>query len=184
MVDLEESRKNIEENISKKEKEPHVILIRTYDKDYIPLDKKESDETKNDVKKIKYLLSYLIRTQNIQTEIPAIIPELLSPKRIKGERSTGIEEKFESLVKKWKEETVFASTILEMATNPAYQQIIGMGPVVIPLLLDRLAKELDHWFWALKAITGEDPVPENSRGKLDQMAKAWLAWGKEEGYVK
>ena len=65
-----------------------------------------------------------------------------------------------------------------MATHPAYQQIIGMGKEAIPLILEELQREEDHWFWALKAITGEDPVPGKDWGKIQAMRAAWLAWGR------
>jgi hypothetical protein len=67
--------------------------------------------------------------------------------------------------------------------HPAYQQIIGMGMEVVPLLLGELARELDHWFWALKAITGVDPVSPASRGKMREMAEAWFHWGRQQGYL-
>jgi hypothetical protein len=35
---------------------------------------------------------------------------------------------------------------------------------------------------ALHAITGANPVPPASRGNLQEMADAWLAWGLEKGY--
>jgi hypothetical protein len=65
---------------------------------------------------------------------------------------------------------------------PAYQMIVGMGPAVIPLLLRELERQVDYWFWALQAITEEDPVPVESRGNWRAMAQAWLAWGKKRGY--
>jgi hypothetical protein len=34
-----------------------------------------------------------------------------------------------------------------------------MGKDAIPLLLRELGKKSGRWFWALKAITREDPVP-------------------------
>ena len=89
---------------------------------------------------------------------------------------------FDALVEEWQERTRFACSVLEMATDPAYQRIIGLGPQVTPLILKRLAGEPDHWFWALKAITGDDPVPEEARGNLSKMSKAWLEWGRERGY--
>ena len=165
-----------EEVISKSEKESHVTFIKIGEEDYSPL------ATKKDVKEIKDLLVHY--TENLQIEVPQNMPELLLPKRPRKEKIAKIEEKFEKLVKKWEEETTFASTVLEMATHPAYQQIIGIGPNAIPLILNRLSEEPDHWFWALKAIAGEDPVPENSQGDLDEMAKAWIAWGKEKGYER
>jgi len=54
------------------------------------------------------------------------------------------------------------------------------------MILDQLKSEGNapgHWFWALASITRENPVLKNSRGKLLEMAKAWIAWGEEERYV-
>jgi hypothetical protein len=79
------------------------------------------------------------------------------------------EERFRDLVRQWKDATVLTSSFSEMATHPTYQQIIGMGKEVLPLLLEELRREPDHWFWALKSITGEDPVPPADRGKLQAM---------------
>jgi hypothetical protein len=65
---------------------------------------------------------------------------------------------------------------------PSYQRIIGLGPAVLPFLLRELEREPDHWFWALKAITGADPVPPSSRGKVREMARFWIEWGRQQGY--
>lgn len=67
--------------------------------------------------------------------------------------------------------------------HPAYQRIIGLGPAVIPLILADLARQPDHWFWALKALTGEDPVSPGDRGKMAAMSEAWLRWGRANGYI-
>lgn len=93
-----------------------------------------------------------------------------------------LKRKFDNLAETWKIETQFASTVMEIAMHRAYQQIIGMGSASVPFILHRLEKEPDHWFWALKAITGEDPVPENYRGNLKEMTKAWIEWGEKHGY--
>src|SRR5260221_14305998 len=74
--------------------------------------------------------------------------------------------RFRGLVRAWKEAKVFTSSGTEIALQPAYQQIIGMGKEVIPLILDELHREEDHWFWALKAISGQDPVAHPDRGNL------------------
>lgn len=191
MVDINTSREieTVEEGISEKEKSQiHIITINTHGEKYLLLNKKDFDKTSRktmlELEEMKSLLYDLVSKSTIQTEVPQSIPELLLPKRIKEEKEKLIKlkEKFESLVKKWKEDTRFASTVLEMATNPSYQQIIGMGRQAVPLILKQLAKKPEHWFWALNAITGEDPVPENSRGKLPQMTKAWLEWGQQKGY--
>jgi hypothetical protein len=92
-----------------------------------------------------------------------------------------VEEKFRDLRARWKAERGPTSSLTELAMHPAYQQIIGIGPDAVPFLLRELERDPDHWFWALKAITGEDPVPPADRGKLGPMANAWLAWGRNRG---
>jgi hypothetical protein len=64
----------------------------------------------------------------------------------------------------------------------AYQQIIGLGPAVIPFILEDLARKPDWWFWALAAITGED-VAEGEQ-TLDGAAERWLEWGRSHGYLE
>lgn len=83
---------------------------------------------------------------------------------------------FYSLRAEWKNETRFSSSILEICTNQAYQQIIGMGEEVLPFIFDELRKEPDHWFWALKAITRVDPVKSSERGNIKLMTSVWLIW--------
>jgi hypothetical protein len=70
-----------------------------------------------------------------------------------------------------------------MTASPAYQQIIRMGHVVVPLILKELKERPDHWFVALSAITGADPIRAGDRGRLEKMTSAWLDWGRERGLV-
>lgn len=98
-------------------------------------------------------------------------------------RSVDIEQLFARLTREWEEATRFISSMTEMATHPAYQRIIGLGPAALPLIFRELRRNPDHWFWALKAITGEDPVPPATRGNLGGMTEAWLQWGTERGFV-
>ena len=90
---------------------------------------------------------------------------------------------FSELVERWRAETAFLSSVNELVLHPAYQRIIGLGPAAVPLLLSELQRQPDHWFWALHAITGENPVPATDAGNVQKMADAWLKWGKERGYV-
>jgi hypothetical protein len=91
--------------------------------------------------------------------------------------------RFLVLKMKWERETAHLSSATEMAIHPAYQQIIGMGPTAIPFMLAELKIRPGHWFWALKAITGDDPVPPEHRGRVKQMAQDWLGGGKRQGYL-
>lgn len=90
--------------------------------------------------------------------------------------------KFYTLASTWRSDVLFTSSTSKMVMHPAYQQIIGMGRDVVPLLLLELEERPDHWFWALEAITGVDPIKPEHHGKIKEMAAAWLKWGKENGY--
>lgn len=92
--------------------------------------------------------------------------------------------RFSNLEKEWKESTPMLSSITEIVMHPSYQQIIGMGPTAIPLIFLSMRRELDHWFWALCAITGENPVSIEHQGKIKEMTDAWLDWGYKHLYLE
>lgn len=74
------------------------------------------------------------------------------------------------------------SILSKKVIHPAYQRIIGMGDKAIPLLMRELKREPNHWFWALRAITGANPVKPENRGRVKRMAQDWLDWGHEHDY--
>ena len=81
-----------------------------------------------------------------------------------------VEARFRELVVAWKAGRGPSSFAADLARHPAYQDIIALGPPTVPLLLRELEREPDHWFTALRAITGANPVPPESRGRLAEMA--------------
>lgn len=95
--------------------------------------------------------------------------------------STAPQELFEKLKSEWK--TKFMSNSAQMATLWPDQQIIGMGRPALPLILKELERETDHWFWALEAISGENPVVPDEAGQVEKMSKAWLEWGRRQGLI-
>jgi hypothetical protein len=92
------------------------------------------------------------------------------------------EQRFLALADEWRRSQGVTSSLTQLVMHPAYQQIIGMGKAAVPLIFRELEKNPDHWFWALKSITGVDPVSEENRGNIRQMAKLWLEWGSKQGY--
>jgi len=90
---------------------------------------------------------------------------------------------FRALARQWKNETQYASHSNQMFLVPSYQRIIGLGPSAIPLILRELENEPGHWFWALAALTGENPAAQGTAGNVDAMREAWLQWGRERGYL-
>lgn len=89
-----------------------------------------------------------------------------------------LRKRFNRLAAQWTAETGYLSSTTKMAEHPAYQEIIGFGLDVVPLILEELELRSGHWFLALRSITEVDPVPECDRGNVEKMREAWLEWGK------
>ncbi len=84
---------------------------------------------------------------------------------------------------KWKSRTRHLSNTAQIALDFAYQQITGIGPEAVPLILTELKRETDHWFWALEAITGENPVTSEQSGDIEATACGWIEWGRKNGHL-
>jgi hypothetical protein len=97
--------------------------------------------------------------------------------------SAAIAQRFDALATEWKAATALLSSTTAMVAHPAYQAIIDLGPVAVPLLLKDLQLEPVHWFEALEAITGDNPVPSEHHGNIPAMAADWLAWGRHHGLI-
>ena len=96
---------------------------------------------------------------------------------------TNPRDRFQRFATEWKEESHYMSNVAQMAMLCPYQKIIGMGKEALPLILNELQREPDQWFWALEAITDQDPVPPEAAGKVRLMAQAWIEWGKKNGII-
>ncbi len=93
-----------------------------------------------------------------------------------------VEERFKRLASAWLTETAYVSSSTDMVAHPAFQEIVAMGPVVIPLVFRELENRTGHWHRVLRRITGADPVAADDRGSVEKAAQAWLRWGKDQGY--
>ena len=94
-----------------------------------------------------------------------------------------VQGRFRRLAAQWKEQSRYLSNTAQMALLKPYQRIIGMGLPVVALILKELQLEPDQWFWALEAITEENPVPPEAAGNVRLMAEAWVEWGKQRGLL-
>lgn len=87
-----------------------------------------------------------------------------------------LSQRFKFLADRWERETRNLSSIDQIVLNDAYQEIIGMGAAVTPLIFERLRRKAGMWFPALRSITGVDPVSYEQRGDITAMRRAWLEW--------
>jgi hypothetical protein len=86
----------------------------------------------------------------------------------------------------WKDDTMHWSSVTKMIAHPSYLRIIGLAREfkhgeIEELILKELENEPDHWFEALVAITGENPV--HPQDDFDGAVNAWLAWGHKKGFL-
>lgn len=89
---------------------------------------------------------------------------------------------FCELAAEWRTRTGLNSNIQRKVLDRAYQRIIGLGPQVVPHILDDLARLPDHWFWALTALVGQDMAA--GEVSVRSAAEAWLAWGRDVGVIE
>ncbi len=92
-------------------------------------------------------------------------------------------QKFQRLANQWREQTRALSSDSDIVANFAYHQIIGMGERALPLIFDEMQAHGGRWFWALRAITGENPVRPEDRGNVRRMTQTWLEWARGHNYV-
>ena len=93
-----------------------------------------------------------------------------------------LQAKFRKLADLWKDETIHISSLTEMENHRAYQEIIGMGQPVIPLILQELVNDPDWWFMALDALVDAPPSLEEADGNLIKLSTKWIEWGRSNGY--
>ena len=98
-----------------------------------------------------------------------------------GARQRERAAKFEQLRTQWEDETAYSGSVMHRVTHGAYQQIIGMGSPVLGDILRSLRDSPDHWFWALSAISGEDPA--EGAQTFEEARQRWLGWGRERGHL-
>ena len=94
-----------------------------------------------------------------------------------------LRNEFARLKRRWKTETAGDSVGTSILLHEAYLSIIGMGRPALPLILEDMEQHGGHWFAALKAISGEDPVPRDDRGRIRKMQNSWIEWGRDRGII-
>jgi hypothetical protein len=113
------------------------------------------------------------------TKARVAVPDIVSPS---ADANAERRKRFNELADQWSADTTFMSSIASMVSHPAYNSIVEMGAPATALILERLEKEPDFWFDALRRITQQDPVPQEDVGNMDLMTQAWLMWGEKNGY--
>lgn len=118
-----------------------------------------------------------VPTSTDESQIPRESPSSKERPRV----SLSVRQEFQELASRWRLATEQSSDPLEKIAHPAHLRIIGLGPEVLPLVFLELAERGGLWFWALEALTGDDPVPDTA--SMKEVREAWLSYGRQHGYV-
>jgi hypothetical protein len=98
--------------------------------------------------------------------------------------STQFDKEFKKHEKKWKRETQYFSSPGDKYLHPSYARIIGMGYPAVSLILKSMQRQPADWFYALRAMTGANPVSSAMAGDLRKMTEAWIKWGERQGLLR
>ena len=94
-----------------------------------------------------------------------------------ADQDTLHKELFVELANNWDEETMYISSCSVINSCPSYLRIISYGTQALPFIFEDLkTRRHRHWFAALKAITGIDPIPTGMWGKIAGMTEVWIEW--------
>jgi len=119
-------------------------------------------------------------------ELDAIssLEDIVQRGNIRRAPAKDISTRFRKLVATWKNDRpATSSSVKSLTLHPAYQEIIEMGDDALPLILEELQERPDHWFVALRTITGENPIRREHQGKMTLMAKDWIEWAVTKGHL-
>ncbi len=159
-----------------------VVLQQTRDQQYLFVTANEPNEF-DEILKLLIDANTILETMITASAAATTSVELSLPESIHDWLE------FNELYRQWQASRKKISSIAgDITRNPFYFRIVGMGSRALPFIFSHLQDETkvgqpDHWFPALNAITGVDPVPPQDRGKIKQMARAWLEWATREGYL-
>ncbi len=98
-----------------------------------------------------------------------------------AQSTEALHRRFLILADEWRLKRALVSSIERMTKIPEYQEIIRMGVAATPWIIDQLRAQPDHWFPALEAVTGVNPVKTSSEGHMAEMASDWCAWFEQNG---
>jgi hypothetical protein len=92
-----------------------------------------------------------------------------------------LSRRFTELKHDWHAATSLESDVDHIVLDISYQRIIALGSRVVPLILQDLAEEGGHWFWALTVLAGSDEAAGETTA--EGARQAWLRWGREQGLL-
>lgn len=96
---------------------------------------------------------------------------------IQAHEAIDVAKEFRRLARAIRDNYGPSSDLTDTLFSKEYMQVVGLGPRVVPLLLDDVRKTGRPWFWALEALVRTNPAKDVQHGDLAEVARRWLVWG-------
>lgn len=90
-----------------------------------------------------------------------------------------IEKRLQELRTIWNNQTGYLSNMDKKFEHPAYKEILSMGWLVVPTLLELMDGPSTHMCFALGDITKQWPSKPEDAGRIRVFCDDWIEWGKE-----
>jgi hypothetical protein len=132
-------------------------------------------------------VDYLLTNPTFFTEAPA---QILYVRPLVGIADSGLiqfpsksftfkdKEHFKSLANEWKLETSHLSFIRQKIAHVAFLKILLMGEKALPYIIEEIQTDPNHWFFALRLISGDNPV--RAGASVEEAVAAWTDWWTEK----
>jgi hypothetical protein len=96
-----------------------------------------------------------------------------------------VEQQVRRLIATWRDQTGFLGSTTARVSHPSYRELVALGTIGLPFVFRDLEQTLDgHLSSALVAITGAQPVPPEECGQIELVARRWLEWGRQNGFLR
>lgn len=103
------------------------------------------------------------------------------------EAEQSLDKRFLEHANRWGRETAHLSSPSQIMMHPSYHAVLGMAHdnerELVRLMIYDLSVHRRPWFWALSYLTKENPIRPSDAGKLDNMIKSWVEWGRQKGLL-
>jgi hypothetical protein len=126
---------------------------------------------------------YLIGNPPFPQEAPVHIWRVLAGNHDIDSKAkpSALAKEFASLVRDWKRDTEDYSVIAKRYRHHAYKAILDMKERAVPMILNELRREPDHWFAALEQLTGKNPARQAKT--FYEAVDLWIAWAISEDLI-
>ena len=115
------------------------------------------------------------KTRRLLDGIDLLLPSTSEP-------PNELRKRFDELARNWKDGTLVMSSSPQIYAHDAYRQIVDLGEQALPFVFSELRQSKDiHWIQALAEITGSELGTPGATP--DDVIKAWLEWGSDQGLV-